>query len=1096
MGMGSGVSLTDNDISIIEEERDSFAPQSISSTTSHNAIMMATAAPEAKGTPTDPGLDTSSSWDQWHHTGANGLNTIPVWQDYTGEGIRVGILDDGFNYNHSELSNNFRTDLDYDVLGNDFDSINDANDRHGTWVAQVIGADDNGEGGVGVAFDSDLVGIRRGFGGEGNTQDTVDAFQYAYDNDFDIINNSWGITRSFGDNKNINFIGADSTDVIDKFEQLVELGRDGLGANIVFSAGNSRAEGKSANYKNYQNSPYSITVAATEEDGTYASFSEAGSNVLLSAPGHAIAVSNADGNGTVQFINGTSFSAPAVSGVIALMLEANEELGYRDVQEILAMSSRQTDIGGTGWADEGWQENGATNWNGGGMTFSHDYGFGLADAHAAVRLAETWNIQQTYNNMTTVSSGNLSPSMTIPTTGTITTSVNITQDIEIEHILIDLDISHSKAGDLVVTLISPSGTESVLMYNVDNGSFTTAYGVYQGVNFEFSSVAHWGESSAGIWTLKIEDTAAGNAGTLNNWSLEFWGNDHRSNDLYVYTNEFAGATGDRTILMDTDGGIDTINAAAVTSDTILDLGSAGVIAGTTLAIPEGSEIENAYTGDGNDTVTGNEFDNHIVTGRGDDSIYSSAGNDTIDGGQGDDTAFYNFDISQFVIDLVDETTVIITDLAESFTHTWYNIEFFNFNNTNYSWSEVNDYLNTPQEVDEVEFSIWWSGGRSNVTNNMVGTHILTEAELGKHYSNNDIIEVTRTADTIAITSLDPVAFRTRKITLDNDDLREISIDGFMIVNIDHDQATVDTEINVLNARWADIESGSGHDTIHVSDKPGDRWSFWKVESGAGDDVVTINSFATKSAAYVNLMNGDDHYIYAGGGRNFVFAGNGNDTVQTGLGNDFVHGQNGNDIINGQGGNDYINGGRGNDQLFGGTGNDYLIGGSGNDYISGGQAHDLVRAGSGDDEIYGDQGDDILLGQGGDDIVVGGAGDDIIRGNAGDDLLIGGEGADRLYGGRGYDTFKLDRMDSEVDSLHGFYTRFDTLDIADILTGYDSSTDDINDFVEILHIGGRQSQLNINSDGDGGAFTQAAVIYGDINSQTVDELLTNGILIAE
>lgn len=82
--------------------------------------------------------------------------------------------------------------------------------------------------------------------------------------------------------------------------------------------------------------------------------------------------------------NGTSAATPIVSGVVALMLEANPNLGYRDVQEILALSARPIDA-----ASPDWTTNRANTWNGGGFRVSHDYGFGLVDATAAVRLAET-----------------------------------------------------------------------------------------------------------------------------------------------------------------------------------------------------------------------------------------------------------------------------------------------------------------------------------------------------------------------------------------------------------------------------------------------------------------------------------------------------------------------------------------------------------------------------------------------------------------------------------------------------------------------------------------------------------------------------------
>ena len=89
-----------------------------------------------------------------------------------------------------------------------------------------------------------------------------------------------------------------------------------------------------------------------------------------------------------------------VSGVVALMLDANAGLGWRDVQNILAASARHTgsDSGDLGaeaaHANENgeWFFNDAANWNGGGMHFSNDYGYGLVDAYAAVRMAEVWSL--------------------------------------------------------------------------------------------------------------------------------------------------------------------------------------------------------------------------------------------------------------------------------------------------------------------------------------------------------------------------------------------------------------------------------------------------------------------------------------------------------------------------------------------------------------------------------------------------------------------------------------------------------------------------------------------------------------------------------
>src|SRR5690606_29008931 len=87
------------------------------------------------------------------------------------------------------------------------------------------------------------------------------------------------------------------------------------------------------------------------------------------------------------FFDGTSAATPVAAGVVALMLEANKGLGYRDIQEILAYSSsRATFLDRE--VDRAF--NGSKDWNGGALLASHDFGYGHIDAHAAVRMAESW----------------------------------------------------------------------------------------------------------------------------------------------------------------------------------------------------------------------------------------------------------------------------------------------------------------------------------------------------------------------------------------------------------------------------------------------------------------------------------------------------------------------------------------------------------------------------------------------------------------------------------------------------------------------------------------------------------------------------------
>lgn len=75
---------------------------------------------------------------------------------------------------------------------------------------------------------------------------------------------------------------------------------------------------------------------------------------------------------------GTSAAAPLVAGVVALILQANPELGWRDVQHIFVNTSKITDATDSDWFT-----------NGGGFRHNHKYGFGLVNAEAAVESART-----------------------------------------------------------------------------------------------------------------------------------------------------------------------------------------------------------------------------------------------------------------------------------------------------------------------------------------------------------------------------------------------------------------------------------------------------------------------------------------------------------------------------------------------------------------------------------------------------------------------------------------------------------------------------------------------------------------------------------
>ncbi len=594
---------------------------------------------------------------QWHleNTGQTGgtpgvdINVLPVWPDYTGAGVVVGIIDSGVQYTHPDLAANYDTTIDQDFLGGDFDPMPDnssSNDAHGTAVAGVIAAADNGIGVVGVSPEATITGFRMGFGSEFTISQLDGALGRL--RDVDIGNNSWGFGGFFSDDFNSSFFATSAANIADA----VSNGRGGLGTVITFSAGNSRADGQDVNYHNFQNSRFTIAAAAIDDTGQVSSFSTPGAALLVAAPGEQIGTtdqtgadgfvpntardidpSNPNAHPDYTAISGTSFSSPITAATAALMLEANPSLGYRDVQEILAYSAVQT---GTG----DWTYNGADNWNGGGLHVSHDYGFGLVDAHAAVRLAETWQYSSALasgdpavRNEASVSVTS-SPGAAIPDMSFVSDTVTVASSLSIDFVEVDLNLSHNFIGDLVVTLTSPDGTESVLVNRPGNGGASQ-----NNINFTLTTTRDWGEIGNGDWTLTVQDQDPGTSGTLNSWTLTLYGDNEGADDVYIYTDEFSGLGGDPARLsLDDPAGTDTINAAAVTTDSTLDLRDGGVstIAGNPVTLTAGTVIENAFAGDGNDTIIGNAAANDLYGGRGADLIFGGDGGDLLRGGAGND----------------------------------------------------------------------------------------------------------------------------------------------------------------------------------------------------------------------------------------------------------------------------------------------------------------------------------------------------------------------------------------------------------------------------------------------------------------------------
>lgn len=605
-------------------------------------------------TATSPLPDDPLVGQEWHLFPGIGVNVLGVWPEYTGAGVRVGVFDQGIDPAHPDLDG--RIDRDLGVIARTLGPGGQpltGSDNHGTAVAGVIAAARNGVGTVGVAYGADLVSLYQPFSDDSTLSEIENAFRYAQA--LDVLNNSWGFAPqyyldapwAFYDN----FADPAFAAIGDALKALAEQGRGGLGTVVVQSAGNSFEFGDDTNLHSFQNSRYIITVAATDYNGSAAHYSSPGASVLVAAPGGDAGggeILTTDRSGRPGYaagdhvdIAGTSFSAPVVSGVVALMLEANPQLGYRDVQRILAATAQRS-----AEEDNDWRSNGATGWNGGGLHYDaqeHDLGFGLVNAWAAVRLAETWSgPASTAANVVVVQAARATPAAIPDGAQAVTQTLWIGESIEVERVEVTVDIQHGFIGDLSLQLVSPAGTESWILSRPGQNALS-AFGADQAdLRFTFSTVLSLGESSRGDWSLSVYDEALGDIGSLQSWSLNLIGRAPSDDDTYLYTDEYAQAVAETPGRgqLDDAGGSDTLNAAAVSSASVIDLtpgGSASRLAGQPLVITSETVIESAYGGDGDDRLIGNSADNRLYGMRGNDLLQGGMGDDRLDGGAGIDT---------------------------------------------------------------------------------------------------------------------------------------------------------------------------------------------------------------------------------------------------------------------------------------------------------------------------------------------------------------------------------------------------------------------------------------------------------------------------
>lgn len=524
----------------------------------------------------------------------------------TGAGVIIAIVDEGVEWTHPEFAAKYRNDYSYSFSRTveenaapgfirglpEWNGLDPDGDNHGTSVAGVAAAQGgNGIGGTGAAPNAQIASLKLThvtlppdvesdeaevasilFQGQTDSFGRVDPYaSYAPPpGEFAPVR---VVNRSYGINLGFFYIGPEVNEALHTAAS--------WGVINVLAAGNQRFDEENpganstadSNKQQLQSSPDVINVAALGSNGKYSYYSSFGANIFVTAPsssypGYGISTTDRltaengyngpsfepdpyfdfsspgpnDGRDYTSTFGGTSSSAPLVSGIMALGVEANPNLTVRMAQHLLARTSRVVDptdaVSPT--STGGWVTNGA------GYKFNNNYGFGLIDADAfTLAAAHTVGITDLVTHTTgdqTVGDA-FSPITLILTENVF---VVFADPLPLEYVQVHFSITGLQdnweeymgdpglagigaiAGDFEAWLTSPDGTKNRLFIDdralpMDKWEQTRSWDELSSLDWTFTSYAYWGEDLNGFWTIELinHSTNLTELGAWDSYRMDF-----------------------------------------------------------------------------------------------------------------------------------------------------------------------------------------------------------------------------------------------------------------------------------------------------------------------------------------------------------------------------------------------------------------------------------------------------------------------------------------------------------------------------------------------------------------------------------------------
>nr|Q9NJ15.1 RecName: Full=Proprotein convertase subtilisin/kexin type 5; AltName: Full=Proprotein convertase PC6-like; Short=aPC6; Flags: Precursor [Branchiostoma californiense]AAF26301.1 proprotein convertase aPC6B isoform [Branchiostoma californiense] len=464
------------------------------------------------------------------------MNVEAAWKKgYTGKGVVVSILDDGSETDHPDLAGNYDPDASSDINGGTLDPTPryeyTNENRHGTRCAgEVAAMGNNSFCSVGVAYKASIGGVRML---DGDVTDSVEAASLGLNPQHIMI-----YSASWGPDDDGKTVDGPANLAQKTFQAGAENGRDKLGSIFVWASGNGGRTHDSCGCDGYTNSIYTISVSSASEQGKVPWYLEPCASTLATtyssgAPHERKVITTDLRKGCTESHTGTSASAPMAAGILALALEANPMLTWRDMQYIVVMAANPSPLDRdteSAYPRDPRKESDFVT-NGAGLRVSHNFGFGLMDAGKMVELAESWRRvpeQHVCEEDPNAQQRAITKGETIVDTKTTGGCNGTDHHVKyLEHVVVEISLDHPCRGHLSIHITSPSGTRSTLLPERQFDSSSDGL-----KDWAFMTTHCWGEQPEGDWILEVKDLGQQNCQryglrtvlpVLRKWKLILYG---------------------------------------------------------------------------------------------------------------------------------------------------------------------------------------------------------------------------------------------------------------------------------------------------------------------------------------------------------------------------------------------------------------------------------------------------------------------------------------------------------------------------------------------------------------------------------------------